>query len=93
MPSDGRPCTTLHGDSERERHAAETAAHGRMAWQRRHRYGKRYLTETATSLTKRVNGRRLTTRSFGARQNETAIHIKNGNRDMTIARPASIRVQ
>jgi hypothetical protein len=38
-----------HGGGERERHAAEIAVRGRMAWQRRHRYGKRSLVETAIS--------------------------------------------
>jgi hypothetical protein len=45
VPAKGEP----HGGTERERHAAEIAAHGRMAWQRRHRYGKRSLVETAIS--------------------------------------------
>jgi hypothetical protein len=34
-----------HGGSERERHAAEIARHGRMAWQKRHGYGKRSLVD------------------------------------------------
>jgi hypothetical protein len=35
IPAKGEP----HGGTERERHAAEIAARGRMAWQRRHGYG------------------------------------------------------
>jgi hypothetical protein len=82
-----------HGGSERERHAAEIAQHGRMAWQRRHGYGKRSLVETAISRIKRLNGGHLTSRTFGAQQNEVALHIKIANRNMTIARPASERVR
>jgi Transposase DDE domain len=82
-----------HGGTERERHAAEIAGHGRMAWQKRHRYGKRSLVETAISRIKRINGGRLTSRTFGAQQNEAAIHIKIANRNMTIARPVSVRVR
>jgi hypothetical protein len=37
-------------------------------------------------------GRRLTSRNFGAQQNEVAIHIKITNRNMALARPASARV-
>ena len=81
-----------HGGTERERHAAEIAACGRMAWQRRHRYGNRSLVETAISRIKRINSGRLTSRTFGAQQNEVAIHVKIANHHMTIARPASVRV-
>jgi hypothetical protein len=45
IPAKGEP----HGGTERERHAAEIAVHGRMAWQKRHGYGKRSLVETAIS--------------------------------------------
>jgi hypothetical protein len=54
IPDKGKP----HGGSERERHAAEIADRGRMAWQRRHGYGKRSLVETAISRLKRINGGR-----------------------------------
>jgi hypothetical protein len=45
IPAKGEP----HGGTERERHAAEIALRGRMVWQRRHRYGRRSLVETAIS--------------------------------------------
>jgi hypothetical protein len=89
IPDKGQP----HGGSERERHAAEIAAHGRMAWQRRHCYGKRSLVETAISRIKRINGGSLTSRTFGAQRNEVAIHIKVANRNMTLAHPNSERVR
>jgi hypothetical protein len=82
-----------HGGRERERHAAEIEARGRMAWQKRHRYGKRSLVETAISRIKRINGGRLSSRTFGAQQNEVASHIKIANRSMTLARPVSVRVR
>jgi hypothetical protein len=49
-----------HGGTERERHAAAIAAHGRMAWQKAHGYGLRSLGETAISRLKRQGGDRLT---------------------------------
>jgi hypothetical protein len=64
-----------------------------MAWQRRHRYGKRSLAETAISRIKRINGGRLSSKTFGAQQNEVAIHVKIANRNMTLARPVSVRVR
>jgi hypothetical protein len=82
-----------HGGSERERHAAEIARHGRMAWQKRHGYGKRSLVETAISRVKRINGGCLTSRTFGSQQNEIANHIAIANRNMRIARPISERVR
>jgi hypothetical protein len=63
-----------------------------MAWQRRHRYGRRSLVETAISRVKRINGGGLTSRTFGAQQTEVAIHIKIANRNMMLARPQSERI-
>jgi IS5 family transposase len=89
IPTKGEP----HGGTERERHAEQIAARGRMAWQRRHGYGRRSLVETAISRIKRINGGRLTSRTFGAQQNEVAIHIKIANRNMLLARPQSQRIR
>jgi hypothetical protein len=63
-----------------------------MAWQQRHGYGKRSLVETAISRIRRINSGRLTSRTFGGQQNEVAIHITIANRNMTLARPVSVRV-
>jgi hypothetical protein len=81
-----------HGGSERKRHAAQIAAHERMVWQKRHGYGRLAPVETAISRIKRINGGRLTSRTFGAQQHEVAIHIKIANRNMTLARPISERI-
>lgn len=82
-----------HGGGERERHAAEIARCGRITWQRRHGYGKRSLVETAIFRIKRINGGRLTARTFGVQQNEVAIHIKIANRNMQVATPITKRVR
>jgi Transposase DDE domain len=76
-----------HSGTERERHTADIAAQGRMAWQRRHGYGKRSRVETAISCIKKNTGGRLTSTSFGAQQNEIAIHVTIANRNMILARP------
>jgi len=88
IPAKGEP----HGRTESQRHVAQIALRGRMAWQRQHRYGRRSLVETAISRIRRINGGRLTSRTFGAQQNEVAIHITIANRNMTLARPVSVRV-
>jgi len=41
---------------------------------------------------KRINSGRLTSRTFGAQQNEVAILITIANRNKTLARPVSVRV-
>ena len=53
----------------------------------------RSLVETAISRIKRINDGRLTSRTFGAQQNEIAIVIKLANRNMQVARPVSERVR
>ena len=80
-----------HGGSERELHAAEIAAHGRMAWQKRHEYGKRSLAETAVFRVKKLNGGKLTARTFGAQQNEVAIQVAALNKMIRAAKPNTIK--
>ncbi len=69
----------------------EIALHGRMAWQRRHGYGKRSKVETAISRIKRINDGRLTSRTFGSQRNEVAIHIAIANRNAD--REAALRAR
>jgi hypothetical protein len=77
IPAKGEP----HGGTERERHAAEIAARGRMAGETRR-----------GAPPKRINGGQLTSQTFGAQQNEIALHIKIANRNMIIARPVTERL-
>jgi len=49
--------------------------------------------ETAISRIKRINTGLLTSLSFGAQQNEVAIHIRIANHAMQIANPISRVVQ
>lgn len=53
---------------------------------------ERSLVETAISRIKKINDGGLTSRTFGAQQNEVAIHIAIANRKMLIARPLSERI-
>lgn len=49
------PPGQAHRGTMREYHAAEIAAHGRMAWQKKHGYGRRPLVETTISRIKRLS--------------------------------------
>ncbi|MEO1459434.1 MAG: IS5 family transposase [Pseudomonadota bacterium] len=83
---------TAHGGTERERHAAEIAASGRMAWQREHSYGKRSHAETAVFRLKRTGGERLKARTFGAQRREVAFRISAENKAIHLAKPITVRI-
>lgn len=74
------PPGQAHSGTERECHAAEIAAHGRMAWQKNNDYGLRSLVETGVSRIKHFNSGKLTARTFGAQRSEIAIQIAALNR-------------
>ena len=83
---------TPHGGTERERHAAEIAAGGRMAWQKAHGYGRRSLAETAVFRLKRRGGERLTARTLGAQRTEIALRISAANKMIRHTKPLTVRV-
>ena len=85
------PPGQAHSGTERECHAAEIAAHGRMAWQKRNDYGLRSLVETGVSRIKRFNGGKLTARTFGAQRIEIMIQIAALNRMIRAVKPTTIR--
>ena len=88
-----KPPGQAHGGSERERHCAEIAVDGRMAWQKRHGYGWRSLVETGVGRIKRLNGGLLRARTFGAQRKEVALQIAALNRMIRAAKPITVRVQ
>ena len=87
------PPATPHGGSEREHHAAEIASKGRMNWQKRQGYGLRALGETAMARVKRLNGGKLTARTFQSQQTEIAMQIDALNRSIRAAKPNTIRIR
>ena len=87
------PPDTPHGGSEREHHAAEIALKGRMNWQKRQGYGLRALGETAMARVKRLNGGKLTARTFQSQQTEIAMQIDALNRSIRAAKPNTIRIR
>lgn len=89
IPPPGAP----HGGSERERHAAEIAAHGRMNWQKDNGYGFRALGETGIGRFKNHTGGILRARTFGAQQKEVNIDISVMNRQIRAVKPVTVRVK
>ena len=87
IPPPGQP----HGGTERERHAAEIADHGRMAWRKRNNYGPRSLAETGIGRVKGFNCGKLTARTFGAQKKEIAIQIAALNRMIRATKPMTER--
>ena len=87
------PRGQAHGGSERERHCAAIAMHGRMNWQKEHGYGLRSLAETGIGRLKGLTGGTLRARTFGAQQKEVAIDISVLNQQIRAAKPVTIRVK
>jgi hypothetical protein len=91
QPQSIRAAGGPHGGTERERHAAEIARHGRMAWRPRHRMGRRALGEAAIGRVKARCGGRLHAHTFGAQRKEAAIQIRVANWQISTAKPATVR--
>jgi hypothetical protein len=53
-----------HNSSQRDKHIASIAAHGRLGWQKESGYGRRALVETAMGRYKAIIGPRLRARSL-----------------------------
>ena len=79
------------GQSPRDRHIRFISEHGRMAWQRMTRYGKRNAAETAVGRYKRLIGPRLRARNAATQAGEVALAVQVLNRMIREAKPVTIR--
>jgi transposase len=79
--------------TQRDRHLAMIAEHGRLAWQTATKYGRRSLVETTMGRYKALIGPRLRARGFAAQQSEAAIGAAVLNRMLAAGRPDSVRRQ
>ncbi len=79
-----------HNPSQRDKHIASIAVHGRLGWQTESGYGRRALVETAMGRYKAIIGRRLRARSLSRRQ-ETAVGVAVLNRMLHAGPPNSVR--
>ena len=72
---------------EGDRHIADIAAHGRMAWQKSSGYNQRSRAETLMGRWKTVIGPKLKARSFENQKIEARIGIRILNRMTELGRP------
>ena len=73
--------------SIRDRHIADIAAHGRMAWQTSSGYNQRSRIETQIGPWKAVIGPKLKARNFGNQTTEAKIGVRILNRMTELGRP------
>jgi transposase len=79
--------------TQRDRHIAEIAKHGRLGWQRRSGYTRRSLVETGMYRYKTIVGRRLHARIRPNQRTEAKIGCTVINRMTGLGMPATIRVR
>ena len=77
--------------SQRDRHIAMIAHHGRIGWQRRSGYNRRSLVETAVYRYKTIIGRRLCARSLLNQRTEAKVGCNVLNRMTSLGMPVSVR--
>jgi Transposase DDE domain len=78
--------------TQRDRHLAAIAKHGRIAWQRSSGYNRRSLAETAVFRYKTIIGRRLYARTLPNQRTEAKIGCNVLNRMTRLGMPVSVRV-
>jgi Transposase DDE domain len=78
--------------TQRDRHLAAIAEHGRIAWQRSSGYSLRSLVETAMYRYKTIIGRRLQARSLRTQRTEAKIACNVLNRMTWLGMPVTVRI-
>jgi transposase len=86
--------TAVPGETttQRDRHLAVIAKHGRIAWQRSSGYNRRSLVETAVYRYKTIIGRRLHARTLPNQGAEAKIGCNVLNRMTRLGMPVSVRI-
>lgn len=79
--------------SQRDRHIAAMADHGRISWQKSSGYNRRALVEAAISRYKRIIGDRLRARSLSAQKAEVAISVRALNKMADLGMPDTVRIR
>ena len=78
--------------TQRDRHLAAIAKHGRIGWQRSSGYNRRSLVETAVFRYKTIIGRRLHARTMPNQRTEAKIGCNVLNRMTRLGMPVSVRI-
>ena len=86
--------TAVPGETttQRDRHLAAIAKHGRIGWQRSSGYNRRSLAETAMYRYKTIIGRRLHARILSNQRTEAKIGCNVLNRMTWLGMPVSVRI-
>jgi transposase len=88
-------CTAVLGETkitQRDRHLATIAKHGRMNWQRSSGYNRRSLAETGVYRYKTIIGRRLHARTLPNQRTEAKIGCNALNQMTKLGMPISVRI-
>ncbi len=75
----------------RNRNVSEIAVYGRMAWQKKRRYGRRNISELGIQRYKRMLGRAMHARSFERQQQELMIGCRSLNKMTHLGMPESFK--
>jgi hypothetical protein len=78
--------------TQRDRHIAAIAEHGRMGWQKGSGYNWRALVESDVARWKRVIGDALRSQTDGRQATEVAIAAGVLNRMLELGRPEYVRI-
>jgi transposase len=78
--------------TQRDRHLAAIAQHGRIGWQRSSGYNRRSLAETAVYRYKTIIGRRLHARTLPNQRTEAKIGCNVLNQMTSLGMPVTVRV-
>jgi transposase len=79
--------------TQRNKHLATIAEHGRMSWQRSSSYNRRSLVETTMFRYKTIIGRRLHARSLSNQRSEAKVGCNVLNRMTGLGMPVSARIR
>jgi hypothetical protein len=79
--------------TQRDRHIADIAKHGRIGWQRRSGYTRRSLAETGMYRYKTIVGRRLHARTLPNQRIEAKIGCTVINRMTGLGMPVTVRIR
>jgi hypothetical protein len=80
------------GDTQRDEHIREIAAHGRIAWQKKNGYGLRAHVELAIQRYKRIIGSVIKARSLPQQKTEAWVSASALNMMTNLGMPVSVKI-
>ena len=80
------------GDTQRDQHIRELAAHGRIAWQKKNNYGLRSYAELAIQRYKRIFGGAMKARALPRQKTEAWVSVSALNSMTNLGMPVSVKI-